>query len=127
MSNSFNLPDYTRKFHQAKNAGVITNGRGAIIEANAAAVKLMNVQSEQDLKGKLLVSYVHRRNVKAFQDLIHQISPDGVVSHESVWIRPRGSLPFEANLDAIVIMQSRAIVLICWDITNANALVLDTA
>lgn len=119
-SEVFDLARYVKDFHANPLAGVITNGHGQILEVNEPIAKLMSVEDTRSLTGKLLVSFVHRKYVRSFQELIRKISDSGSGSSKELWLRPRGSLPFQASLNAHVVMRHNALVIIRWDIANVN-------
>ena len=118
--NAFDIKKYVEEFHVCKKPGLITNGRGAILEANSAAAALLSVNDTSDLKSKLLVSYVHRKNVHDFYELRHSVVPGIIVTNEKIWLRPRKSLPFLARFEIRMILENKSLALLRWDLENAN-------
>lgn len=119
-STIFDIAQYVKDFHVSKQAGVVTNGRGAILEANNAISLMMNVDEATRLKGRLLVSYVHRKHVREFQELIQKVMNYNLGNSKSIWFRPRGQMAFQASVNAQLVMRSKSIVLIRWDISNLH-------
>lgn len=118
MPANFNLEQYIEEFRYSSIASFITNSRGSILEVNNASMQLMNTSDPIFLKNKLLVSFVHRKYVRSFHELMNSIEVDKPASSDKIWFRPRKTLPFQANIHAHIIMQARAIKLIRWQIEN---------
>lgn len=123
----FDLSEYVKVFHVDKHAGIITNGWGSILEANQAAALLMSVEDRSHLTNKLLVSYVHRKYVREFQEFIRSVIANEAGSSSTMWLRPRGKLPFQANMNVRIVMRNKSLVILRWNIVNENAQVSDSS
>lgn len=97
---------------------VYTNGKGAIIEGNETVAKLINVENSDSMKGKLLVSFVHRKYVKEFHEFLRKVIEENSGVSKRFWLRPRGGMPFQAFIQAHVVAKKKAMILICWNIKN---------
>ncbi len=104
-------------------AGIITNSYGSILEANAEAAELFNVSSAGAMRNLLLVSYVHRASVSLFRNGLKQLrSCKSFESNGDIRIRPRGGKDeFKALIKSRVIAVGNNIVIMVWEVSDANA------
>lgn len=82
----------TSLFHAHPDALFLTDRRGTIEEANAAAAKLLAMPAAR-LPGKLLIGFVARRDTKAFRDRVHDLGHTPAARPLEVHVRPRGGAP----------------------------------
>jgi PAS domain S-box-containing protein len=74
-------------------ACILTDRRGTIEEANAAAAKMLGMPADR-LEGRLLIGFVARRDTRIFRDRLHSFDPKGDTAPFEVRVRPRGGSPY---------------------------------
>ncbi len=111
-------------FDQAPDAYVFTNRSGIIREANIAAAKLLVMRPEA-LVGRLLISFVARKDTRDFRECIsgaaRRREPQAVQLH----LRPRSDRPFRAKLSIRHVPDGTQGVAFHWTIVKANSDPLD--
>ena len=88
---------YFDLFDGASEAYVMTDVKGVICHANAAATRLLEM-SRTGLEGKLLISFVARGDTRLFRDRLRALKDPAAPSTLHVRLRPRGKQPFTASL-----------------------------
>jgi PAS domain S-box-containing protein len=104
---------------------ILTEGRGIIEDANAAAGRMLGMAPEAMAK-KLLISFVARRDTRAFREQLRDIQASTERSARAwpvlqLQLRPRGGSPFLVRMGArpVVGADGRRIGF-CWSMRPAS-------
>ncbi len=111
---------YLNAHQRPGKAGIITTGYGSILEGNEDAAALLNVPSGKSMRNALIVSYAHRNSVQDFREQLKLMQKKDFLATNLLVLRPRGGVPFKANVTAKVIARSNQIVLIFWELSAAS-------
>jgi PAS domain S-box-containing protein len=103
---------YQNLFELAPDAYLVTNVQGAILEANRAAARLLNVPQEF-LVGKPLPIFVPMEERRDFRTELNRLHQQYWASEWFVCLEPRGCEPIDAAVTVAIVqhLQGRAIAL----------------
>lgn len=88
---------YFDLFDAAPDAYVMTDAKGVICDANAAASTLLEMPPRA-LAGKLLISFVARGDTRLFRDRLRALKDPATPRALALRLRARGKKPFPATL-----------------------------
>jgi PAS domain S-box-containing protein len=94
----------------------VTDAHGIVLEANRAAVQLLNVP-QSALVGKPLLLFLEESERKTFPARLQQLlqaRPEGDTEEWDVWLQPRGQALVSAGLSLSTRCTEEQEVRICW-------------
>ncbi len=111
---------YLNAHQRPGKAGIVTTGHGSILEGNDEAARLLNVISARSMRNAPIVSYAHRSSAQVFREQLNLLKTQDSLVTNLLVLRPRGGVPFRANVTAKVIARGNQILLIFWEISAAS-------
>ncbi len=111
---------YLNVYGHPEKAGVVTTGHGAILEANDAAAKLLNVSFGKVMKNVPIVSYAHRSSAQVFREKLRELKTADSITTDRLVLRPRSGIAFKALVTAKVIARGRQIIVVYWELSRAD-------